>query len=269
MCAAATEAVIEIRGLRKRFGAQRVHDGIDLDVYRGECLSVIGSSGSGKSTLLHEVIGLLPIDAGSIRVLGQAVGHLDAAAARALRRRWGVLFQQGALFSAFNIFDNIAFPMRELRKEGWSIDEGMLGECVALKLRMVGLTPRDAWKRPSELSGGMLKRAALARALMLEAELLFLDEPTTGLDPAAAAAFDALLAALHEELNLTVMMVTHDLYSMASLSDRIAVLDRGKLVTVGTPREVAGYKHPFIDDFFHARRNERPLRNLAGLEGRP
>lgn len=261
------EPVIAIHGLRKRFGGQQVHAGIDLEIRRGEFMSVIGTSGSGKSTLLHEVIGLTAPDAGSIRVLDATPGELDGVAARALRRRWGVLFQQGALFSAFNVFENIAFPMRELRKEGWSIDERMLRDSVALKLYMVGLAPDTAWKRPSELSGGMLKRAALARALMLEAELLFLDEPTTGLDPASSAAFDAMLGELHKELNLTVMMVTHDLYSMAALSDRIAVLDAGKLVVVGTLQEVARFEHPFVRDFFLSRRNEIPLREIAGHAG--
>lgn len=264
--AATTEPVIEIHGLCKRFGRQQIHKGLDLEVRRGEFLSVIGTSGSGKSTLLHQVIGLVKPDSGSIRVLGATVNELDGEAARLLRLRWGVLFQQGALFSAFNVFDNIAFPMRELRKQGWSVDERMLRDSVALKLHMVGLKPDDAWKRPSELSGGMLKRAALARALMLEAELLFLDEPTTGLDPASSAEFDAMLGALRKELNLTVMMVTHDLYSMATLSDRIAVLGEGRLITVGSLREVAGFDHPFIKDFFRSRRNEDPLRDLANFE---
>ena len=263
---APADAVIEIRGLRKRYGRQQVHKGLDLEVRRGEFLSVIGTSGSGKSTLLQQVIGLVKPDAGSIRVLGSAVGELDGEDARLLRRRWGVLFQQGALFSAFNVFDNVAFPMRELRKEGWSVDENMLRDSVALKLYMVGLKPEDAWKRPAQLSGGMLKRAALARALMLEAELLFLDEPTTGLDPASSAEFDAMLGALDKELNLTVMMVTHDLYSMATLSDRIAVLEDGRLLTVGTLREVAQFDHPFIRDFFCSRRNDDLLRDLANFE---
>lgn len=263
MTPANVQPVIEIHDLHKRFGAQQVHRGINLEVRRGEFLSVIGSSGSGKSTLLNQVIGLTQPDAGWIRVLGATINHLDGQAARLLRQRWGVLFQRGALFSAYNVFDNIAFPMRELRKDGWSIDESMLRESVALKLHMVGLESDAAWKHPSELSGGMLKRAALARALMLEAELLFLDEPTTGLDPASAADFDAMLGELHKELNLTVMMVTHDLYSVAALSDRIAVLDGGKLVTVGTLQEVAGFEHPFVKDFFRSRRNEIPLRDLA------
>ncbi|HEX7341975.1 MAG TPA: ATP-binding cassette domain-containing protein [Rhodanobacteraceae bacterium] len=254
--------------MTKRYGDQQVHRGLDLDVRRGEFLSMIGSSGSGKSTLLRQIIGLERPDAGSIRVLGATLNTLGGEAARLLRQRWGVLFQQGALFSALNVYDNIAFPMRELRKEGWVVKESMIRDSVALKLHMVGLKPEDAWKYPAELSGGMLKRAALARALMLEAELLFLDEPTTGLDPASSAEFDAMLGTLHKELNVTVMMVTHDLYSMAALSDRIAVLDGGKLVTVGTLPEVAAFDHPFIRDFFRARRNEDPLRGLPDIEER-
>lgn len=258
--------VIEVRGLRKTFGGQRVHDGLDLSVRRGEFLTVIGSSGSGKSTLLHQVIGLLKPDAGDIHVLGAAINTLDSDDARALRQRWGVLFQNNALFSAFNVFDNIAFPMRELRKQGWRISETTVRDSVALKLHMVGLEPEDAWKHPAQLSGGMQKRVALARALMLEAELLFLDEPGTGLDPAAAAEFDTMVAALHQELNLTVLMVTHDLYSVAALSDRVAVLDGGHMVTVGSVAEVARSENPFVRNFFRARRNEGSLRNLPGLE---
>lgn len=259
-------SVIEVHNLHKRFGRQQVHRGIDFEVRRGEFLSVIGTSGSGKSTLLQQLIGLVKPDAGSIRVLDATINELDPGAARRLRQRWGVLFQRGALFSAFNVYDNIAFPMRELRRDGWSIDEDMVAASVALKLHMVGLDPDDAWKSPAELSGGMLKRVALARALMLEAELLFLDEPTTGLDPASSAEFDGVLGALHKELNLTVVMVTHDLYSMAALSDRIAVLDEGRLVVVGTLREVAGFDHPFTRDFFRSRRNDNPLRDLPSRE---
>ncbi|HET7663563.1 MAG TPA: ATP-binding cassette domain-containing protein [Rhodanobacteraceae bacterium] len=260
------ESVIEIRALHKSFGSQQVHKGLDLDVRRGEFLSIIGTSGSGKTTLLHQLIGLTKPDSGSIRVLGTTINELDGEAARQLRQRWGVLFQRGALFSSFNVFDNIAFPMRELRKDGWLIDEDMIADSVGLKLHMVGLKPDDAWKSPAELSGGMLKRVALARALMLEAELLFLDEPTTGLDPASSADFDDLLVTLHKELSLTVVMVTHDLYSMAALSDRIAVIDEGQWVTVGTLREVAGFDHPFIHDFFRSRRNENPLHGLRDVE---
>jgi len=260
------EPVIRLPGLCKRFGDQQIHRGLDLEVRRGEFLSIIGTSGSGKSTLLHQLIGLIRPDAGSIHVLGTALDQLDGKAARQLRQRWGVLFQRGALFSSFNVFDNIAFPMRELRKDGRFIDETLVAESVALKLHMVGLKPDDAWKHPAELSGGMLKRVALARALMLEAELLFLDEPTTGLDPASSADFDDLLGILHKELHLTVVMVTHDPYSMAALSDRIAVLDGGRWVTIGSLQEVAAFDHPFIREFFRSRRNENPLRDLSEVE---
>lgn len=263
-----TETVIEIRDLHKRFGDQEVHQGLDLEVRHGEFLSVIGTSGSGKSTLLHQVIGLLKPDSGSIHVFGNPIHELVGEQARHLRRRWGVLFQKGALFSALNVFDNIAFPMRELRKEGQVIDEDLLRQGVALKLHMVGLKPDAAWKYPAELSGGMLKRAALARALMLEAQLLFLDEPTTGLDPVSCSEFDVMLAELHQELNLTAMMVTHDLHSMATLSDRIAVLEEGKLLTVGTLEEVASYDHPFIRKFFRSRHGEKQLRDLPQYETR-
>lgn len=268
MQAPTDEPVIKVEDLHKSFGDQQIHNGLELEVRRGEFLSIIGTSGSGKSTLLHQVIGLVKPDAGSIHVLGATINELDAEAARLLRRRWGVLFQRGALFSALNVFENIAFPMRELRKEGWLIDEDMLRDSVAVKLHMVGLKAADAWKHPAQLSGGMLKRAALARALMLEVELLFLDEPTTGLDPVSSSAFDAMLGELHHELNLTAMMVTHDLYSMATLSDRVAVLEEGKLITVGTLQEVASFDHPFIRDFFRSRHGEKQLRELPNYETR-
>lgn len=260
---------ITVHALYKAFDGHAVHDQLELQVRRGELLSVIGSSGSGKSTLMHQIIGLITPDAGSIDVLGANIHHLNAAAAHRLRQRWGVLFQNSALFSAFNVFDNIAFPMRELRKQGWRISERMVRDSVALKLHMVGLAAEDAWKHPAELSGGMQKRVALARALMLEAELLFLDEPTTGLDPASAAEFDRLIGALHAELKLTVMMVTHDLYSVAALSDRVAALDAGQVITTGTVADVAAYDHPFIRNFFRARRDEGLLRDLSDTaEGR-
>ncbi|HLQ84757.1 MAG TPA: ATP-binding cassette domain-containing protein [Salinisphaeraceae bacterium] len=256
------DVVIDVHGLCKSFAGQQVHRQLKLQVKRGEFLSIIGGSGSGKSVLLHQIIGLIQPDAGSIRILGAAIDELDGKAARRLRQRWGVLFQNNALFSAFNVFENIAFPLHELRKEGWRISERMVRESVALKLHMVGLAAEDAWKHPAELSGGMQKRVALARALMLEAELLFLDEPTTGLDPASAAEFDALLGMLQKELNLTVMMMTHDLYSVAALSDRVAALDEGRLIAIGTLAEVARFDHPFIRDFFRARRDEDTLRDL-------
>ncbi|HET6632262.1 MAG TPA: ATP-binding cassette domain-containing protein [Rhodanobacteraceae bacterium] len=262
VAAAGDQAVIKVENLHKALGGQEIHKGLDLEVRRRELMTVIGTSGSGKTTLLHQIIGLLQPDEGSIEVLGKTINDLEGEEARLLRRRWGVLFQKGALFSAMNVYDNIAFPVRELRKEGLAVDENMLRDGIALKLHMVGLKPEDAWKFPYELSGGMAKRAALARALMLEAELLFLDEPTTGLDPASASDFDTLIDELHEELELTALMITHDVCSVAALSDRVAVLDEGRLVTVGTLEEVAAFDHPFIEDFFRARHGEDKLRSL-------
>ncbi len=262
------DPAIEIRGLHKRLGGRAIHRGLDLTVNRGELLSVIGASGAGKTILMHEIIGLAPPDAGTIRVLGQSINHLAPWEARRLRRRWGVLFQQAALFSAMTVYDNLAFPVRELWKEGMDVDEHLLREGIALKLHMVGLHPADAWKYPSELSGGMAKRAALARALMLEAELLFLDEPTSGLDPAAAAEFDTLLAELHDELHLTALLITHDVYSVAALSDRIAVLAEGHVIGVGTLEEIARLEHPFITDFLRARPGHERLHAVSTHAGR-
>lgn len=256
------EIVIQVENLHTRLGGQDVHRGLSLNVYRGEVLGVIGTTGSGKTTLLHQVIGLLTPVEGSIHVLGKHIHYQETEDVRLLRRRWGVLFQQGALFSALNVYDNIAFPMRELRKEGEDIDEDTIRQLVAVKLHMVGLKPADAWKHPAELSGGMQKRAALARALALEAELLFLDEPTTGLDPISASEFDTLLDELHHELNLSVLLITHDLHSLAALSDRVAVLDEGKLLTIGTLVEVAAFDHPFVQNFFQRRRGDDELRAL-------
>lgn len=256
------EVVIEVDNLHTCLGGEEIHRGLNLKVYRGEVLGVIGTTGSGKTTLLRQIIGLIKPSKGSIHVLGRQIHSLEGEDVRLLRRRWGVLFQQGALFSALTVFDNVAFPMRELRKEGVEIEEEAIRELVGVKLHMVGLEPEDAWKYPAELSGGMLKRAALARALALEAELLFLDEPTTGLDPISASEFDTLLDELHHELNLTALMITHDLHSLAAISDRIAVLDEGRVLTVGTLVEVAEFDHPFVREFFQRRRGDDELRAL-------
>ncbi len=257
------EAVIEVQGLGTRFGSYWVHRDLDLTLYRGEVLALVGESGSGKTTLMRHIIGLTRPTTGTITVLGRDVHRLNPYAAHSLRVHWGVLFQQGALFSALNIFANIAFPIRELRVLGDQIDEDAVYDLVMLKLKMVGLKPQDAWKLPAELSGGMVKRAALARALALEPDVLLLDEPTSGLDPNSASDLDSLLSDLHRELRLSALMITHDLNSVASVSDRVAVMADGKVLTTGSLSEVADYDHPFVQRLFHGERGEGLLRQLG------
>ena len=211
--------VIRIRGLHTRFGQAVIHRGIDLDVPRGEIVGLVGGSGSGKTTLLREIVGLLEPTAGTVELFGQPILAASASTRRAVRRRFGMLFQQGALFSAFSVFDNIAFPLRELRV----LDEELIRELVFMKLGLVELAPEHATLMPAELSGGMIKRVALARALSLDPDLVFLDEPTSGLDPIGAGDFDDLVRTLQRTLGLTVFMVTHDLDSLYTACDRIAV----------------------------------------------
>jgi phospholipid/cholesterol/gamma-HCH transport system ATP-binding protein len=255
------EKLIEVRGLWSQFGAQVVHRDIDLDVYCGELLSIVGGSCSGKTVLLRQMLGLERPAQGEVRVFGYSLAGDDTAELRALRNRWGVLFQEGALFSALPVYDNVALPLRELK----TLDEDLIRELVTVKLEMVGIEPRHADKMPAALSGGMVKRVALARALALEPELLFLDEPTSGLDPDRSESFVRLIAGLRRELGLTVVMVTHDLDTMVSLSDRVAVLADQRLVAVGTIREVAGLDHPFIRNFFQG---DRGRRALSAMESR-
>lgn len=257
------DSAVEAEQVQIRFGDQTVIRDVGLQVRRGEILALIGSSGSGKTTLLHAITGLLNINRGRIRVLGHWLHELDADALRALSRRWGILFQQGALFSGLDVFENVAFPLRELARQGEPLDEHAIEELVHVKLDMVGLKPAVVSKMPSELSGGMIKRAALARSLALEGELLFLDEPTTGLDPISARELDELLIELHQELGLSAFMVSHDLHSLAALADRVAVLDQGKLLTVGALSEVARYDHPFIREFFKRRPGDDTLLRLT------
>lgn len=261
------EPVIEVRDLVKRFGKAVVHDGLNLDVYRGEVLSIVGGSGSGKTVLLRQIVGLDQPTSGTIRVFGEDPNHLNAAQLQALRNRWGLQFQHGALFSALSVIDNIALPLRELR----ALPDNLICQAALLKLQMVGLSARDADKMPSDLSGGMVKRVALARALSLEPELVFLDEPTSGLDPMASDDYVSLIRELRRELGLTVVMITHDLDTLVALSDRVAVLADHKLVAALPLPELVKVDHPFIREYFLGERAQRALQALQQDEqvGRP
>lgn len=235
---AEAEVIVCVRGLKTRLGGAWIHRGLDLTARRGDVVAIIGTSGGGKTTLLHEMIGLRRPDAGTVEVFGQDIHRLGWREHNRLRKRWGMLFQQGALFSALNVFDNVAFPLRELRTMGEPIDEGLVHDIVMYKLQLTGLAAADVNKRPAELSGGMVKRVALARALAVEAELLFLDEPASGLDPVTARELDELLMDLHRELGLTIVMVSHDLDSVAALANRAAVLADGRIVFEGPLEEM-------------------------------
>jgi len=241
--------IISIHGLRTQFGSQVIHDSLDLDVRRGEVLGVVGGSGTGKSVLLRTIIGLNRPRAGTIVVLGQDTSELNDAGWIKLQEQWGVLFQSGALFSSLTVAQNIQVPM----KEHTNLPPKLQAELTALKIELVGLPAEAGAKVPSELSGGMKKRAGLARALALDPEILFLDEPTAGLDPIGAAAFDQLIRSLQQSLGLTVFMVTHDLDSLSAICDRIAVLV-DKKVKVGTMAEHLQDQHPWIHEYFHGPR---------------
>jgi len=252
--------VIELRGVTTRFGKIVIHDDIDLDVEAGQILCLVGGSGSGKTTLLREIVGLLPPSHGTVRLFGQPVLDADPRIRRDVRRRFGMLFQHGALFSALTVFDNIAFPLRELR----ILDEKLIHDLVFMKLAMVELEPRHGMLMPAELSGGMIKRVALARALALEPELLVLDEPTSGLDPDLADNFVQLIGTLQKQLGFTVVMVTHDLDTLAGLATRVAVLAGQRIIAHGSPPEILEVDHPFIQSFFsseHARAAMRKKSN--------
>jgi len=244
------DVIIRVRGVEVGFGERTILKGLDLDVYRGEILGFVGGSGQGKSVLTRAILGLVPKRAGTIEVLGQNLDELSAEGRRQLERHWGVLFQQGALFSALTVKQNIQVPMREYLR----LSDRLLDELAMLKIEMVGLNPDAADKLPSELSGGMIKRAALARALALDPEIVFLDEPTSGLDPIGAGEFDDLIATLQRTLGLTVFMVTHDLDSLYSVCDRIAALGEGKILAEGPIEVMLESDHPWLRSYFHGKR---------------
>ena len=244
------EPVIKVRDLVVGFGDQNVLDHLDLDVRGAEILGVVGASGAGKSVLLRTIIGLLPRREGSIEVLGVDLAPANEEERRALERRWGVLFQQGALFSSLTVKQNVQFPMRE----NLDISQRLMDEMALAKLEMVGLSPHDGDKFPSELSGGMTKRVALARALALDPEIVFLDEPTSGLDPISAGDFDELIRTLQQTLEITVFMVTHDLESLYTACDRIAVLADGKVVAEGPIATMLESEHPWVKTYFQGKR---------------
>jgi len=243
------ESVLEVRELVTRFGAERIHDGVSFSVRRGEMVALIGGSGTGKSVLLKEVIGLLRPAAGSIRLLGAEVWRSSPDEMNALRRRFGMLFQDGALFSSLTVAENIAVPFRE----NTELPTELVSALVGFKLALVGLAPETGAKMPAQLSGGMRKRVALARALALEPEILFLDEPTSGLDPVGARAFDRLVRVLCDSLGLTVFIVTHDLDTLLSVIDRAIVLAGGKVIADGPVDAVRRTDDAWIRDYFAAR----------------
>ena len=251
----AADVAIRVRDLRNAFGDQIIHDGLDLDVRYGEIIGIVGGSGSGKSVLMRSIIGLQTPEAGDITILGENVATLDAADARDLRCRWGVLFQDGALFSSLTVAENIEVPMREFL----ALSDSLMAELAGYKVAMVGLPAEAAPKFPSELSGGMKKRAGLARALALDPQLLFLDEPTAGLDPISAAAFDDLIKALQETLGLTVFLITHDLDTLHAICDRVAVIADRKVLAVGTIAELMTFDHPWVQSYFRGPRGRAAI----------
>ncbi|WP_184396664.1 ABC transporter ATP-binding protein [Rhizobium sp. BK650] len=244
------DIVLSARDVTVAFGPKVVLDKLNLDIYRGEILGFVGASGTGKSVLMRTVLRLLPRRSGTIKILGQDFDELDEPERNALDMRLGVLFQQGALFSSLTVKENIQVPMREYL----DLPSSLMDELAHLKIRMVGLAADAADKYPSELSGGMIKRAALARALALDPELVFLDEPTSGLDPIGAAEFDELIANLRDSLGLTVYMVTHDLDSLFSVCDRIAVLGKKRVMVEGTIDDMLAYDDPWVQAYFKGKR---------------
>ncbi|MGK2284606.1 ABC transporter ATP-binding protein [Pedomonas sp. V897] len=249
------DIIIRVRGLRNQFGSQVVHDNLDLDIRRGEIIGIVGGSGTGKSVLLRSIIGLQTPADGTIEVLGYDARNLSEADAKELRRSWGVLFQNGALFTSLTVAENVQVPLREY----YAMDERLLDELAAFKIALVGL-PREAGEKyPSDLSGGMKKRAGLARALALDPKILFLDEPTAGLDPIGAAAIDDLVRRLRDTLGLTVFLITHDLDTLHSICDRIAVLAEKRVIAVAPMEELLEFQHPWVQEYFKGPRGRAAM----------
>jgi phospholipid/cholesterol/gamma-HCH transport system ATP-binding protein len=255
----AAQTAIQVRGIVNRFGTQLVHDGVDLDVAQGEILGVVGGSGTGKSVLMRSIIGLQQPEAGEVRIFGEDARTDNESEAKELRRNWGVLFQSGALFSSLTVAENIQVPLREYYK----MDDALLNEIAAYKLALVGLPANAGAKYPSELSGGMRKRAGLARALALDPRILFLDEPTAGLDPVGAAGFDDLTRSLRDALGLTVFLITHDLDTLYAICDRIAVLAQQKMLVVAPMETVLDFPDPWVQEYFRGPRG-RAASDTAG-----
>ncbi|SPE21351.1 Methionine ABC transporter ATP-binding protein [Burkholderiales bacterium] len=254
----AGDCVIELRGVWTQIGANTIHRDINLCVHVGEVLALIGESGSGKTTLLRLMLGLGQPTRGTVRVFERPLQGCPADDLKRVRQRWGVLFQEGALFSALSAYDNVALPLRELR----ALPEEVIRELVMTKLALVEIEAASADKLPSQLSGGMVKRVALARALALDPELLFLDEPTAGLDPERSAGFVQLVVRLRQELRLTVLMVTHDVDTLIALAGRVAVLADQRLVTIGALWDVVDFPHPFVRSFFLGHRKRCAKENV-------
>jgi phospholipid/cholesterol/gamma-HCH transport system ATP-binding protein len=255
------EPVISVRGIVNRFGAQLVHDELDLDVWPGEVFGIVGGSGSGKSVLLRTMLGLQRPVQGSVRIEGREVVGRPSRELLLVKRRYGVTFQHGALFTSLTVAQNVELPIAEYH----SVSALVLRELALLRIRMVGLPASAAEKYPAQLSGGMTKRAALARALALDPAMLFLDEPTSGLDPISAAAFDRLVLDLQRGLALTVVMITHDLDTIYRICNRVGVIVEGRMIS-GTLDEIVRHEHPWIREYFHGERS-RAARGLAGTNG--
>ena len=257
-----TEAIVQVRDLANRFGSQSVHEHLDLDIYRGEILAVVGGSGTGKSVLLRSIVGLREPSAGRVQVFGENLQDLNSEQRRQVERRFGVLFQKGALFSSLTVRENIALPLIEHA----GLSRADAEELAQLKVALAGLPANAGGKYPTELSGGMIKRAALARALALDPDILFLDEPTAGLDPIGAAAFDQLILTLRDALGLSVFLVTHDLDTLYTICDRVAVLAQKRVLVADTLERVAATDDAWIRDYFHGPRGRAAAQAAQRLQ---